>query len=224
MEPRMGGVVNPRGNASVIAPISARRVARRWVRMGWWLVAGTLTYNVVEAGIALWAGERADSVALLGFGIDSVIEIAAAAVVLWRMTVELRTADGERVVRAETRVRRFVAVTFFGLAAYVMIESGWMLVAAERPAASVPGIILAGASLVVMPLIALGKFGAAAAIGSRALRAEAKETLACSYLSVCLLVGLGANAAAGWWWADPVAAMLMVPWLVREGVEGFEHD
>jgi divalent metal cation (Fe/Co/Zn/Cd) transporter len=181
-------------------------------------------YNIIEAVVALWSGHRAESIALIGFGLDSLIEIAAGGVLLWRMTVQLRGAEEERVERAERRVRRFVGGTFFALAAYVAIESLWTLWTREAPAGSVIGIALAIASLIIMPIIALGKMRTAEAMGSKALRAEAKETLACSYLSFTLLVGLALNALAGWWWADPVAALLMVPWLIHEGKEGFEEE
>ncbi len=194
-----------------------------WARRGMWLVAGTMAYNCGEAFVALWAGLAAGSIALVGFGLDSVIEMAAAAVVLWRMTIEERGANAERVLVAEARVRRFVGATFFLLAAYVMARSVWALLTHDTPSESMVGIVLAGASLSVMPLIAFGKFKVAGALGSRALRAEAKETLACSYLSFCLLMGLAANAIRGWWCADPVAAALMVPWLVREGMEALEE-
>ncbi len=113
---------------------------------------------------------------------------------------------------------------FIALAAYVALQSGWMLWTAAEPGESLVGIILAAASLVIMPLVACGKLRAARELGSGALRAEAKETLACSYLSFALLLGLAANAAAGWWWADPVAALLMVPWLVKEGREGLRGE
>ena len=196
----------------------------RWTRRGFRLVLGTMIYNIIEAVIALWTGHRADSIALVGFGLDSLIEIAAAAVLLWRMTVQLRGAAEERVERAERRVRRFVGLTFFALAAYVTLESLWTLWSGEGPAESLIGIALAIASLIIMPLIAFGKMRTAHALGSRALRAEAKETLACSYLSFTLLVGLVLNAVAGWWWADPAAALLMVPWLVHEGKEAFEDE
>ena len=162
--------------------------------------------------------------ALVGFGLDSVIELSAATVVLWRMSIEAKGADTNRVAHAESRVRRFVGVTFLLLAAYVLIQSGWILWARNPPAESAIGIVLALLSLMVMPLIAIGKFKVAEAIDSRALSAEAKETLACSYLSFCLFLGLAANAIAGWWWADPIAAILMVPWLVKEGLEGFEEE
>jgi divalent metal cation (Fe/Co/Zn/Cd) transporter len=183
-----------------------------------------MLYNALEAFVALWAGIQAESVALVGFGLDSTIEMAAATVVLWRMGIEARGADASRVERAERLVRRFVGATFLALAAYVLIQSVWVLWTGRPPAESVIGIVLAVASLVIMPLIALGKFNVAREIGSAALRAEAKETLACSYLSFCLLLGLSANALVGWWWADPVAAMLMVPWLVKEGLEGFDDE
>jgi divalent metal cation (Fe/Co/Zn/Cd) transporter len=183
-----------------------------------------MAYNFLEAIVALYAGIRADSIALVGFGLDSVIELAAATVLLWRLRVESRGNDAERIARAETRVRRFVGVTFFALALYVATQSGWTLWMKDAPSESVLGIVLAVLSLILMPLIAWGKLRAARKIGSGALAAEAKETLACSYLSFCLLLGLGANAVAGWWWADPVAAILMVPWLVREGMEGFEEE
>jgi divalent metal cation (Fe/Co/Zn/Cd) transporter len=196
----------------------------RWMRRSLWLVAGTMVYNALEALVALWAGVSAGSIALVGFGLDSVIELAAASVVSWRILIEMRGEDSQRVTRAESRVRRFVGATFLVLAAYVLIQSAWGLWAGDAPEESIVGLVLAVVSLVVMPLIAWGKLRAADAIGSGALRAEAKETLACSYLSFCLLFGLAANAAFGWWWADPLAALLMVPWLVREGLEGFEQD
>ncbi len=196
----------------------------RWVQLGLWLVAGTMVYNAIEAVIAIWAGIRAHSVALVGFGLDSFIELAAAAVVLWRVYVEAAGSDTVAINKAEERVRRFVGATFFALAAYVLFQSGWDLWAREAPEESIVGLVLAGVSLVIMPLVAFWKLRVASVIESRALRAEAKETIACSYLSFCLLLGLAANAIVGWWWADPVAALAMVPWLLKEGFEGFEED
>jgi len=193
-------------------------------RMGLWLVAATLAYNVVEAVVAVWAGVEADSIALFGFGLDSVIECAAAAVLLWRLRVETRSEDRERVETAERRVRRFVGATFLALAVYVVAQASLTLVRGDRPEVSLLGIGLAGTSLVIMPVLAWAKLRVAARVGSGALRAEAKETLACAYLSFALLLGLALNAAAGWWWADPAAALLMVPWLVREGVEGLRGE
>lgn len=196
----------------------------RWVQVAFRLVAATAAYNAVEAAVALWAGTIAASVALVGFGLDSGIELAAALAVLTRMRAEMLGADTAAVARAEVRVRRFVGWTFVALAGYVVLEAGFGLWYREAPAESLLGIGLAITSLVVMPLIAWGKLRAAAALDSRALAAEAKETLACAYLSACLLAGLGLNAALGWWWADPVAALAMVPWLVHEGREALEDD
>lgn len=184
------------------------------------LVAATMAYNVVEAVVGVWAGASAGSIALLGFGLDSVIETAAAGLLLWRLSVEARGADRDTVARTERRVHRFVGVTFLALAAYVVGQAALVLWSADPPAESRVGIALAAMSLVVMPLVAWRKLRAAAEIDSRALRAEARETLACAYLSFALLLGLAMNAAWGWWWADPVAALCMVPWLIKEGREG----
>ncbi len=203
---------------------TAHQRGRDWLRIGLWLVAATLAYNVIEAVIALWAGTEAESIALLGFGLDSVIECAAAGVLLWRLSLETRGVDGHTLERAEQRVHRFVGGTFMALAVYVTVQALTTLWGREVPQESWVGIALAAASLVIMPLVAWGKLRAAREIGSAALRAEAKETLACSYLSFALLLGLTANAAAGWWWADPAAALAMVPWLVREGLEGIRGE
>jgi divalent metal cation (Fe/Co/Zn/Cd) transporter len=197
---------------------------RSWARVGLWLVASTMVYNVVEAFLALWSGAKAESLALLGFGLDSVIECSAAAVLLWRLAVEARGADRETVEVTERRVRTFVGLTFFALALYVVAQGGWALWRRAHPAESILGIVVASASLVIMPVLSWAKLRTAARIGSAALRSEAKETLACSYLSLTLLLGLVANAKLGWWWADPVAALLMVPWLFKEGLEGVSDE
>jgi divalent metal cation (Fe/Co/Zn/Cd) transporter len=204
--------------------IRSENDARRWQRIGLWLVGATMAYNAVEAFVALWSGHEAGSIALVGFGLDSVIELAAAGVLFWRLGVEARGADPEAVATAERRVHRFVGFTFFALALYVVAQAGWTLLGGAHPQESLVGIVLAIASLVIMPLIAAGKLRAAAHVGSAALRAEAKETLACSYLSFTLLLGLTANSLAGLWWADPAAALLMVPWLVKEGLEGVRGE
>jgi divalent metal cation (Fe/Co/Zn/Cd) transporter len=183
-----------------------------------------MAYNIVEAGVALWSGAEADSIALVGFGLDSLIETMAAGILLWRLRLETQGAVPARVEEAEQCVRRFVGGTFLALALYVLGQAGWMLWQQEAPSESLVGILLALASLMLMPLAAIGKLHAARIIGSGALRAEAKETLACSYLSLSLLLGLAANATAGWWWADPVAALCMVPWLVKEGMEGVRSE
>ncbi len=196
----------------------------RLLRRGLGLVRLTMAYNVVEAGVATWAGFAAGSIALVGFGFDAVIEFAAAAVLLWRLGVEARGADHETVERTEVRVLRFVGFTFLLLAAYVVFEAATTLFRSEAPSESPVGLALATLSLVIMPVVAWSKLRVADRLGSRSLRAEAKETLACSMLSLTLLVGLGLNSWLGWWWADPVAALAMVPWLIREGLEGLRGE
>jgi divalent metal cation (Fe/Co/Zn/Cd) transporter len=197
---------------------------RDWHRIALVLVVATLAYNVLEAVLALWAGWTADSIALVGFGLDSIIETVAAGALLYRVGLEARGAGGERLERIEHRVHQLVGITFLALALYVSVQSGWVLWSMTPPRESTLGIVLAAVSLVVMPLVAWVKLRAAREMGSAALRAEAKETLACSYLSFTLLLGLVANAAGGWWWADPGAALLTVPWLIREGLEGLRGD
>ena len=198
--------------------------AQTWLRRALLLVGITMLYNLIEAIVALWSGGKADSIALVGFGLDSVIEMAAASVLLWRLAVEARGTDAATIERTEQRVLRFVGATFLLLALYVSAQAAWTLWRQLPPEETLVGIVLASASLVVMPLVSWGKLRAARQLGSAALRAEAKETLACSYLSLALLLGLGANAALDWWWADPIAALLMVPWLVKEGREGLRGE
>jgi len=198
--------------------------ARNWRRIALWLVAATQVYNIIEAGVALWAAAAARSIALLGFGLDSLIETAAAGAMLYHLWWETQGRDPEAIEGREQAVHRFVGFTLLLLACYVVGQSAWTLWRCEAAAESVVGIVLAAASLVIMPVVSFYKLRAAREVGSRALAAEAKETLACSYLSFCLFAGLVANAVAGWWWADPLAALLMVPWLVHEGLEGFEGE
>jgi divalent metal cation (Fe/Co/Zn/Cd) transporter len=195
-----------------------------WLARAQWLVGGTAAYNLAEALVAIGAGAAAGSIALVGFGLDSMIELAAGVTVFLRLGAERRGRDAERLERTESRVRRFVGMTFFLLAGYVVIQAGANLWLRRVPEESLIGILLAALSTLVMPAIAWAKLRAAAALGSRALRAEALETLACAWLSVALLLGLAAHATLGWWWADPVAALVMVPWLVREGREAWEDE
>ncbi len=197
---------------------------RDWNRIALRLVAATLAYNVLEAVVALWAGTEADSIALLGFGLDSIIECAAASVMLWHLLVTTRGGDPCTIEASEHRAHRFIGFTFLALAAFVAVQASRTLWLRQAPSESVPGIVLAAASALLMPAAALGKLRAAREIGSAALRAEARETLACAWLSGALLLGLGANAALGWWWADPAVALAMVPWLVKEGREGLRGE
>lgn len=194
------------------------------IRTALWLVGGLLAYNVVEGVIALWAGASAESIALFGFGLDSVIECSAASLMLWRLTVEARGADEDEILRTEHRVHRFIGATFLALAVYVLVQASLMLWLQQPPEETLVGVALTTASVLIMPLLAWKKLQVADRMGSASLRAEAKETLACVYLSVTVLIGLAANALLGWWWADPLAALLIIPWLVREGLEGWRGE
>ena len=182
----------------------------------------TVGWNVIEGIVAIAAGVIGGSIALVGFGLDSYIEAASGLVLIWRLRKH-GFGNGEEEEAAEKKAILFVGVTFLLLAVYVLYESGKKLYFQERPEESIVGIALAITSLIVMPVLAFYKKKIAAEINSRALRADALETLACSYLSLMLLVGLGANAVFGWWWADPVAALAMIYFLVREGLEAIKE-
>jgi divalent metal cation (Fe/Co/Zn/Cd) transporter len=187
------------------------------VRRGLWLNYATLGYNSLEGVVAIVAGLLAGSVALVGFGIDSVIELGAGLTALWRLRADWDEGRRERVERITLRA---VGVSFLALAAYVAWDAASALLAREAPSESTSGIVVAALSLVVMPLLARAKRRVALAMGSGALAAEAQQTSLCAYLSAILLGGLLLNALLGWWWADPVAALGMVPIIAREGVEG----
>ncbi len=195
-----------------------------WVRRALWLLGFSIAYNVIEGALAVGFGLAANSIVLVAFGLDSAIECAASAVLFWRMAIEARQEDEGRIERAEGRARRFIGLTFLALAAYVTVESGLTLSKGETPQTSIVGMVLAILSLLIMPTLAWGKLGAARNIGSRALQGEAKESAACASLAGITLAGLVANAALGWWWADPLAGLVMVPWLTREGIEGLQGE
>jgi len=188
---------------------------RRAIRLEYF----TISWNLLEALIAIGAGIVAGSIALVGFGLDSIIETISGVVLLWRLRQR-----GEFESRADSRALRIVGLTFFALAAYVGYESVRDLWFRQRPEESVVGIILAAVSLVVMPLLGRAKRRVAREIGSRALAADAMETYLCSLLSATLLAGLLLNGTLGWWWADPVAALVMVAVMVHEGVEAFRPE
>lgn len=181
----------------------------------------TIAWNVLEAAVAITAGAIAGSIALVGFGLDSVIEVTAGAALVWRLR---KHGDPDEELAAERLALRIVGYTFFALAAYVTVQAGVILVRREAPDDSTVGIILAAVSLVVMPWLGLSKRALAKRMGSAALEADATETLVCAYLSATLLLGLGANAFLGWWWADPLAALLIVGFLLHEGREALEES
>lgn len=181
----------------------------------------TIAWNSLEGLVAVVAGALAGSISLVGFGIDSFIEVTSGAVLLWRMSVD---ADVPRRERNEQLSLRIVGVCFLALATYVGYESISDLVSGMAPEHSIPGIILACVSLVVMPFLSRAKKKVGNELGSAAMRADAKQTDFCVYLSVILLLGLGLNATLGWWWADPTAAVLMVPLIAKEGVEAMKGE
>jgi divalent metal cation (Fe/Co/Zn/Cd) transporter len=178
--------------------------ARRLTRLG-------LAWHVVEAGVAIGAGVLAGSVALVGFGVDSVIEAAAGLVVLWLVTGSRLSSR-----RAERRAQQLIAISFLLLAVYVAIESARDLLAGHHPAASWLGVGLSAVTLLAMPPLAAAKQRVAMALGSAATASESRQTMLCAYLSAALLVGLLANAVAGWWWADPAVALLIGAVALRE--------
>jgi divalent metal cation (Fe/Co/Zn/Cd) transporter len=176
----------------------------------------TVAWNSLEGLIAIGAGIAAGSIALVGFGLDSAIEVSSGLALLWRLHQDW---NEERRERVELLTLRLVGVSFVALAAYVAWESVGSLVKREPPEESLVGIVLAAVSVVVMPLLARAKRNVARHLGSDAMVADAKQTEFCMYLSAILLAGLTLNAVAGWWWADPAAGLVMVPIIGREGVE-----
>jgi divalent metal cation (Fe/Co/Zn/Cd) transporter len=181
----------------------------------------TILWNSIEAVVAVVSGLLAGSVALIGFGLDSVIETLSASVLLWRLRRDHDAADRER---AERIARRLVGVCFLLLAAYVAVDSLRCLWKRTQPEESLPGILIAVASLIAMPLLARAKRRVAAELNSRALHSDSRQADFCVYLSVILLGGLLLNALLRWWWADPVAALVMVPIITREGVQGLRGE
>lgn len=195
------------------------RLHRRAVRLEWFTVA----WNVTEAVVAITAGIAAGSIALVGFGVDSGIEVLSATALLWRFRQAGADASQEEHGRAEQRALYLVSATFFLLAAYISFEAVTALTGREEPEHSTVGLILAIVSLVVMPTLALGKQRTARELGSRALQADAVETWVCAYLSLALLAGVGLNAALDWWWADAVGALAMLPVIVWQAWETLEE-
>jgi divalent metal cation (Fe/Co/Zn/Cd) transporter len=182
----------------------------------------TIVWNVAEAVVAVSAGLAAGSIALVGFGFDSTIEVLSAWVVVWQFRGELRGGFDEA---RERRALRVIGVTFFVLAAYVVVEALRDLFFVDSEAAeSTVGIVLAALSLAVMPALAWAKRRTAAQLGSPTLRADATETLLCAWLSAALLAGLVLNAVAGWWWADPLAALAIAGLAAHEGLEAIRGD
>lgn len=208
------------------APISSRlgQVAtvgtsnrERLVLQGQSLEYFTIGYNSVEGLVSIVAGIVAGSVSLIGFGLDSLIEVTSGAALLWRFHHDLDPSRREQVERTTLRI---VGGCFIALALYILYESGSTLIGHEEPARSIPGIMVAAVSVVVMPLLARAKRRVAVGIGSGAMKADSRQTDFCTYLSAILLGGLVLNVVVGWWWADPVAGLVMVPIIAKEGIDG----
>ncbi|WP_159570275.1 cation diffusion facilitator family transporter [Curtobacterium sp. 18060] len=200
----------------LMAPVvpDRRRVLQRRIR---WIVAATITYNVIEAVIAIAAGSVASSTALIGFGLDSVVEVLSAAAVAWQFA----GPDPEARERVALKV---IAVSFFALALYVSVDAVLTLTGVREPEHSTVGIVLAAVSLAVMPFLSLLERRTGKELGSASAIADSKQTLVCSYLSAAVLVGLLLNTLFGWSWADPVAGLVVVVFAVREGLEAWRGD
>lgn len=195
-------------------------IRREHVRRGRWLEYLTVGWNSLEGIIAVGAGLIAGSIALVGFGLDSAIEVTSGLALLWRLHMDAP----ERRERAERVALKVVGFSFLALAAYVAFDAVKALVTREPPEASYVGIAVAALSLIVMPFLARAKRRVAAKINSRALEADSRQTDICAYLSAILLGGLILNALFGWWWADPFAALLMTPIIGKEGVEALRGE
>jgi Co/Zn/Cd efflux system component len=197
------------------APSLQRRgVLSRRIRL---FAAATITYNVIEAVVALWAGNAADSSALIGFGLDSVIEVSSALALSWQFSAK----DPER---REHLTLRIIAVSFFALAAFVTVDAVRALTGGEEAQHSIPGIVIAALSLAIMPVLSWAQRRAGRELGSRTAVADSKQTLLCTYLSAVLLVGLVLNSTLGWWWADAGAALVIAGIAVREGINAWRGE
>jgi divalent metal cation (Fe/Co/Zn/Cd) transporter len=201
--------------------ISSNREHEALVARGLRLNYLTIGYNLVEAGASLVAGIMAGSVSLIGFGFDSVIEVGASGAAQWRLRADV---DHERRDQVERWTHRIIGASFLALAAYVTYESVRTLWLRERPERSIFGVAVLMTSLIVMPLLAHAKRRVAGALRSRALASEATQSSLCAYLSAIALAGVVLNTLFGWWWADPIAAVVMVPIIAREGINGFRGE
>lgn len=204
----MSGTLAPR------LPSDRRAILTRRIRL---FAAATITYNVIEAVVALWAGGVADSSALIGFGLDSVIEVASAVALSWQFSAK----DPER---REQLTLRIIAISFFALAAFVTVDAVRSLAGGGEAQHSTPGIVIAALSLAIMPVLSWAQRRAGRELGSLTAVADSKQTLLCTYLSAVLLVGLVLNSTLGWWWADAAAAIVIAGIAVREGFNTWRGD
>ena len=201
----------------VLVDATRQAVVQRGKRLEYF----TIAWNTLEGVVAIVAGATAGSISLVGFGIDSFIEVTSGATLLWRMHVD---SDAKRRERNEHLSLRIVGVCFVALAIYVAYEAVTDLIGRKAPEHSLPGIVLVCVSLIVMPVLSRAKKQVGKALGSIAMRADAKQTDFCVYLSAILLAGLLLNVALGWWWADPLAGLVMTPIIAKEGVAGIKGE
>jgi len=183
----------------------------------------TVSYNIIEAIVSIVFGRIANSIALVGFGLDSIVESLSGFVLIWRLRKHKKISREEE-ERIEKKAMKFVAMTFFALGLYILYQSIKKLVFKEIPDPSLPGIIIATVSIIVMPVLTLQKYRTGMQIKSNALIADSKETLACAFLSIALLLGLGSNYLFGFWQADAIVGLIIVTFLFKEGIKGWKES
>lgn len=218
---REGGHGQQQGHRGIIRLMSRELMIERkdQIQRGRRLEYFTIAYNSLEGLVSIIAGLIAGSVSLVGFGIDSVIEMISGAALIWRLGHDLNPAKRES---AERMTLRIVGSCFIALALYILYDSGSILLRQEAPERSVPGIVIAALSVIVMPLLARAKRRVASSINSAAMQADSRQTDFCTYLSIILLGGLLLNALFRWWWADPIAALIMAPIIAHEGIRAVQ--
>ncbi len=209
--------------AQPLAEVRERTIRAGQVRLGVWIELVTIVWMVIEASVALFVGFATHSVSLQGFGLDSIVELIAGGILLWRLLIEQAGSSTERIEVAERRAAWVTAVSLFALAVYIVGDSTFAFVTRTQPESSWWGVGLAIAAAVIMPLLWQGKLRVAKRIGSAALKADAACSVTCAYMSLTLLAGLLLNRLFGWWWADPLAALALVYFLVREGREALHE-
>jgi divalent metal cation (Fe/Co/Zn/Cd) transporter len=207
-------------STSVSQPASTRKGD---VRQGVWIELVTILWMTVEASVAITVGFATRSVSLQGFGMDSIVELVAGGILLWRLLVEQRGGAVSRIEEAERRASWVTAISLFALAAYIAGDSVSIFITQTRPESSWWGVGLAVAAAIIMPLLWQSKLRVAKRIGSAALKADAACSVTCAYMSLTLLVGLFLNRIFGWWWADPLAALVLIYFLVQEGCEALHE-
>jgi len=205
--------------AQPLTQIRERTTRAGQVRLGVWIELVTIVWMVIEASVALSVGFATRSVSLQGFGLDSIVELIAGGILLWRLLIEQRGGSTERIEVAERRASWVTAISLFALAVYIVGDSAFAFVTRTQPEASWWGVGLALAAAIIMPLLWQGKLRVAKRIGSAALKADAACSVTCAYMSLTLMAGLLLNRLFGWWWADPLAALALVYFLIQEGRE-----